>query len=226
MSNHDQPRHASRLAATVGATGDEQDAIARAAAVLILTARGTPFLYYGEEIGMGDTVIPPGESVDAAADYVADDYEWWDRSPARTPMPWASGVRSGFTTGVPWLRLGDDAAKRNVSAQAADPHSVLACYRRLLRARAGSPSLQMGTLRMARTGEPDVLAYRRGGDTLVLINMGASTVTVTVTAPRPTDRGATWRSLVGTEPEPASVDSEGSVRLAGYEGVVLTTQDR
>ena len=67
LSNHDQPRHASRLAASVGAVRDDRDAIAKAAAVLLLSIRGTPFLYYGEEIGMGDVDIPPDEIVDPPA---------------------------------------------------------------------------------------------------------------------------------------------------------------
>ena len=104
FSNHDQPRHASRLAGSIGAS--DRDAVARAAAVLLLTVRGTPFLYYGEELGMGDVDIPPDESVDPPAKRVGPDFAWWDRSRCRTPMPWAPGPGAGFTTGRPWLRLG------------------------------------------------------------------------------------------------------------------------
>ena len=83
----------------------DRDAVARAAAVLLLTLRGTPFLYYGEELGMGDVDIPPEESVDPPAARVSPDFAWWDRSRCRTPMPWTAGTGAGFTTGRPWLRL-------------------------------------------------------------------------------------------------------------------------
>ena len=110
LSNHDQPRHASRLAATVAAAGTIATRSPRRRAVLSLTMRGTPFLYYGEEIGMGDVAVPAAESVDPAARHVSADFHWWDRSQSRTPMPWTAGHGAGFTTGRPWLRLGPDAA--------------------------------------------------------------------------------------------------------------------
>ena len=121
LSNHDQPRHASRLAASVGSDGD-RDAIARAAAVLLLTMRGTPFLYYGEEIGMRRRRRPArGERRSAGTRTSGPDFHWWDRSRCRTPMPWTRGPGAGFTTGRPWLRLGPDVATRNVRDAAARP---------------------------------------------------------------------------------------------------------
>jgi len=231
LSNHDQPRHASRLADSVGAVGADRDAIARAAALLTLTIRGTPFLYYGEELGMGDTAVPPEESVDAAAEYVSSDYVWWDRSPARTPMPWTGGPQAGFSAVRPWLRLGDDAASRNVAVQGSDPGSVLACYRRLLAVRAATPALHRGALRLIRSGHPDVLAFRRthrvrhgrrgeGSEVIVAVNLGRDPATIRL--PRPRQRGRTWTPTVGTKPEPARIDGAGTVTLAGYEGVVAS----
>jgi alpha-glucosidase len=197
LSNHDQPRHASRLAETVGASGADGDAIAKAAAVLTLTLRGTPFLYYGEELGMGDVAVPPDESIDAAASRVGPGFTWWDRSKSRTPMPWTGGPGAGFSTGRPWLRLGDDTARRNVETEMADPDSVLACYRRVLGARHALPSLQDGSLHLVRTTHPDVLGYRRrgsGDEVLVLIGFGAEPMTTTV--PRAGTHG--WRPVAGT----------------------------
>ncbi len=144
LSNHDQPRHATRLAASAGAA--DVDAVARAAAVLLLTLRGTPFLYYGEELGLGDVDVPAIESVDPPAARAGPDFSWWDRSRSRTPMPWRPGPGAGFTSGRPWLRLGPDAATRNVSVQAGTPGSTLSVYRRLIALRAASPALQLGTL--------------------------------------------------------------------------------
>jgi alpha-glucosidase len=226
VSNHDQPRHASRLADSVGATGEARDAIARAMAVLELTMRGTPFLYYGEELGMGDTDVPPEESIDAPSKNVTPDFAWWDRSPCRTPMPWTGEPGAGFTTGRPWLRFGADVATRNVAAASADPASVLSCYRRLLAARAALPSLQDGRLRLLRPDDPDVLAYRRegsGADVIVGVAFGAAGGTVAL--PRPTGRGA-WRPVVGTHLDPPSPEAgERTLRLRGYEGVVLVADD-
>ncbi len=137
LSNHDRPRLSSRLADPIA--GADRDAVARAAAVLLLTVRGTPCLYYGEELGLPDVNIPAAESVDPPAAHVGPDFDWWDRSRCRAPMPWAAGPGAGFTTGQPWLRFGLDADTRNVAAQAADPSSVLSLYRRLIALRAGEP---------------------------------------------------------------------------------------
>jgi hypothetical protein len=99
--------------------------VARAAAVLLLTLRGTPFLYYGEELGMGDVDIPAEESVDPPATRFGPDSGWWDRSQCRTPMPWSPGPGAGFTPGRPWLRLG-----RHDTATSDQPRSVtLSTYR-------------------------------------------------------------------------------------------------
>ena len=119
LGNHDNHRIASRI-------GTAQ---ARVAAMLLLTLRGTPTIYYGEEIGMEDVAISAAE--------VQDPYEKRQpgigvgRDPERTPMQWDGGPGAGFTTGKPWLRLADDHATRNVAAQATDATSVLALYRRL-----------------------------------------------------------------------------------------------
>ncbi|HET7169012.1 MAG TPA: alpha-amylase family glycosyl hydrolase [Candidatus Limnocylindrales bacterium] len=199
LSNHDQPRHVSKLADSVGATGPQRDAIARAAAVLELTMRGTPFLYYGEELGMGVVEVPPDESIDEAARHVGPGFSWWDRSASRTPMPWRPGPGGGFTTGRPWLRLGPDVDQRNVAVQRADPDSVLACYQRLIAARNGLASLQDGSLTMVRTGDPDVLGYRRrgsGSDVLVLIGFADHDHHPRI--PRPHGGSGGWRPVVGS----------------------------
>ena len=218
LSNHDQSRQASRLAATAGI--DDTDAIAKAAAVVLLTIRGTPFMYYGEEIGLCDVAIPVDEIIDPPARraLVDPDFEWWNRDQCRSPMPWTAGPGHGFTTSRPWLRFGDDAGTRNVEAQAADPDSVLAAYRRLIAARRANPALRTGTLREEETSTPDVVAWsREAGEErlLVVVNFADD--------PRETDIAgdATYAPLVGTHRDPAS-PSEGSVlRLRPLEGVVL-----
>jgi alpha-glucosidase len=225
LSNHDQPRHASRLAASVDATEAERDAIAKAAATIELTLRGTPFLYYGEEIGMADVAIPAEESIDPPTARVGPDFAWWDRSQARTPLPWSDGPGAGFTSGRPWLRLGDAAATRNVATQRADPDSVLACYRRLLAARDGQPSLQDGALRLVDAGDPTVLAYRRigsGEEVLVLVAFDRGGASVRVPAPR---GGGAWRPLVGTHRDlPGRIAARATHQLRPFEGLVLVAE--
>jgi alpha-glucosidase len=229
LSNHDQPRHASRLARSVPGRSLDQDAVAKAVACIVLSLRGTPFLYYGEELGMGDVEVPPDESIDAPAARVGPDFPWWDRSQARTPMPWSGGPGAGFTSAErPWLRVGPDVATRNVASQAADPHAVLATYRRLLAARRSSRALQDGDLRLLRGVPDDVLGYRRTSpldrrdEVLVLVAFGPDPVDVRLPRPRG-DRP--WRALVGTARDPARPWPAGrGIRLRALEGVILTTE--
>ncbi|MFP5342249.1 MAG: alpha-amylase family glycosyl hydrolase [Candidatus Limnocylindria bacterium] len=224
LSNHDQPRHASRLATSLPGRTLDQDAVAKAAALILLTQRGTPFLYYGEEIGMGDVDVPADESIDAPAAHVAPDFAWWDRSQARTPMPWTGGPGAGFTSAArPWLRLGPDHQWRNVAAQAADPDSVLACYRRLLAARRAIRALQDGALSLVRGMPEDVLAYRRTGpqdEALVVATFGSDGAEVRLPPPR---AGGRWVVAAGTHRDarpPAGAERRLSLRAV--EGVVLT----
>ena len=222
LSNHDQPRHASRLAASVGAM--DTDAVARAAAVLLLTLRGTPFLYYGEELGMGDVEIPPEESVDPPAARVGPDFAWWDRSRCRTPLPWRPGPGAGFTSGRPWLRLGPDAETRNVETQWLDPGSVLSLYRRLIALRAATPALQVGSLSLQSAERDDVLAYtRETPDQTILVVLNLARVGVDWHLPDALAGGA-WRSLLGTDPSRVSdapVSGGLTVTLAPDEGLIL-----
>ena len=198
LSNHDQPRHASRLMASPGGAGSDHDALAKAAAVLLLTTRGTPFLYYGEEIGMDDVAIPLDESVDPPTSWVGPDFPWWDRSQSRTPLPWSSEPGAGFSSGQPWLRLGPDAATRNIEAQSSDPDSILACYRRLLAARASLPSLQDGTTELIPVGQRNVLAYlRRGSGALVLVVIVIGSAGASVVLPA-SPGVRSWQPVVGT----------------------------
>ncbi len=204
LSNHDQSRHASRLAASVG--GHDRDAVAKAAAVLLLTARGTPFVYYGEEIGMGDVEIPPDESVDPPAARVGPDFAWWDRSRCRTPLPWSSGPAAGFTTGRPWLRMGPDTETRNVSAQLKDHGSVLTLYRRLIALRATMPALQVGTFELLPAAGTDVVAYTRTtAEQTILVVLSLARET---TAWRVPDAPAAnrWRAVLCTTSETSATD--------------------
>ena len=168
LSNHDHSRHVSRYMHTLGRRDRATaDAVAKAAATIELTLRGTPFLYYGEEIGAQDITVPRGRAQDRAAQATAG---WWNRDGCRAPMAWSGDGKAGFTRGDPWLPIPPDAASRNVERQRASEGSVLAHYRRLLALRRGSAALRTGELALVDVGDPDVLAYlRRAGDEVALV---------------------------------------------------------
>jgi alpha-glucosidase len=170
----------SRLApAADAATSDE---VARAAAVLTLTLRGSPFLYYGEEIGARNVSVPWVEIVDPPARTGSRLSRrlapWWNRDQARAPMPWGGGgPNGGFTTGRPWLRMAPDADTRTVAIQDDDPSSVLNAYRRLLWLRRRHPALQVGAYRLVTTETSDVYVYERFTDDetiIVAVNFAAA----------------------------------------------------
>lgn len=147
LGNHDRPRVASRL-------GQDQ---ARIAQMLLLTLRGTPTLYYGDEIGMEDAPIPPERVVDPQGRRMPG----YGRDPVRTPMQWDGTPGASFTRGEPWLPIPPDAAWRNVAAQQADPRSMLALVRHLLTLRHASQALRIGRYRSVVTDDPHVFAYLR-----------------------------------------------------------------
>jgi len=218
LSNHDQSRQASRLAASARIA--DTDAVARAAVAIALTLRGTPFLYYGEEIGLRDVVVPFDEIIDPPARRVEEGWVWWNRDGCRSPMPWTGDPGHGFTTGKPWIRFGDDADTRSVAAQAADPGSVMAAYRRLIAVRHDRPSLRHGSLRRLDLGGDDVLSYVREADgetTLVVANFAGEGTTVDLA---PAGDGP-WPPIGGSHPDPGAPDASGGLALRGLEVVIL-----
>jgi alpha-glucosidase len=146
FANHDHPRAATRYAGESPGSGERR---ARAAAFLICTLRGTPFIYQGEELGLPDVEIPPERIVDVDG-----------RDPERAPIPWEPGPGAGFTTGDPWLPLTDQADRLAVSIQAGDPSSTLELVRRILALRAREPALQGGDQRFHEAAGT-VLCYSR-----------------------------------------------------------------
>lgn len=163
LGNHDKPRIGSRV-------GSSQ---ARVAAMMLLTLRGTPTMYYGDEIGMRDVSIPP--------DQVQDPFEknvpglGLGRDPCRTPMQWNAGRNAGFTSGTPWLPLDEDYPVVNVETATAEPQSLLTLYRRLIALRRAERALSAGNYTaIAMTG--DLVAYLRSSGErryLIVLNLGS-----------------------------------------------------
>jgi alpha-glucosidase len=140
------------------------------AAVLLLTLRGTPTHYYGDELGMRDAVIFPEDIRDPQGKNIG-----ISRDPSRTPMQWTPGQNAGFTRGTPWLPLGHDFEHCNVERQSGDPGSMLSLYRRLIELRKKEPALSVGSYRPV-VSEGDLIAYVREADEgnrfLVVLNLG------------------------------------------------------
>ena len=206
IGSHDAPR----IAARVG------EAQARIAAMLLLTLRGTPTLYQGDEIGIGDVQIAP--------DRVRDPQDLRQpglgigRDRSRTPMPWDASANAGFSTVDPWLPLNEDWQSRNVAAQDRNNNSLLFLYRFLLALRRSHDALAIGDVTLFDATE-DVLAYqRRHADECLLIalNLGDKTRPLTL----PTDTRVA-EVLCSTLTERLMDDT-----LAPNEGVVLRLREK
>jgi alpha-glucosidase len=163
LGNHDNPRIASRIG----------PARSRLAQMLLLTLRGTPTCYYGDEIGMHDVEIPPCLIVDPVGKSAPDH----GRDPERTPMQWDASPNAGFSTGAPWLPIAGDYAKTNVETQRQDSRSQLALFRRLTQLRRELRALATGYYRSLDTRNEPVFAYLReheGERVLVALNFGSA----------------------------------------------------
>jgi alpha-glucosidase len=173
LSNHDQPRIRTRLGGS--------EARARAALVLLLTLRGTPFLYAGEELGLQDAEVPPERAVDPGG-----------RDGCRAPIPWTTDADHGWPA-EPWLPWPPEPARDSVQAERDDPTSMLGLCRDLLARRRASAALRGGTLRLVDDAPTGVLAYERAAADdrrRMWINFG----------PAPVPLPAGWRSELRTDP--------------------------
>lgn len=175
LGNHDQPR----IAARVGA------AQARVAAMLLLTLRGTPTMYYGDEIGMPRVDIPH--------ELAQDPWEKREpglgvgRDPWRTPLQWDASANAGFSTGRPWLPTEPDYRTRNIAAEREDDSSILSLYRSLVALRNGHDAFSIGDQRLissdrdvlifdrSQLGERFAIALNFGTETRPLFGLGANT---------------------------------------------------
>jgi oligo-1,6-glucosidase/alpha-glucosidase len=129
--------------------------------MLLLTLRGTPTLYQGDEIGIGQVTIPPDRIRDPQD--LRQPGMGLGRDRSRTPMPWDGSPHAGFSTVEPWLPLNDDWSTRNVAAQSRDERSLLTLYRRLLQLRRDHPALAVGDFALVAS-DADVLSYERRHD--------------------------------------------------------------
>lgn len=205
LGNHDKSRIASRA-------GSEQ---ARIAGMLLLTLRGTPTMYYGDELGMKDVFIPPKKIQDPQEKNIPG--LGLGRDPERTPMQWNQEAHAGFTSGTPWLPVGRNYAKVNVKVQMEDDDSILCFYKRLIALRNTEPALYAGNYRpLEATG--NVLAYiRRYGRQrwLVVLNMGPRRGSLLVK-----EVEVNGEVVIATRPDMEGAPVSNEIRLRGNEGLL------
>jgi alpha-glucosidase len=209
LGNHDQSRVATRI-------GQAQ---ARVAAMLLLTLRGTPTLYYGEEIGMHDVPVPK--------EAIRDPFEIREpgkgngRDPERSPMQWSGEANSGFTKGKPWLPISDDFAQVNVEAERDDSQSMLTLYHRLITLRRAESALSVGSYEHFPT-EGQLLAFKRsfeGKEFLMVLNMGGEEATFLLSE----ELRGKIRVAISTELDRAGERPANVLVLRRNEGLILET---
>ena len=206
LGNHDKPRIAARV-------GVEQ---ARIAAMLLMTLRGTPTLYYGDEIGMQQVVVPPARVQDPFEKNVPG--HGFGRDGARTPMQWDASRYAGFSETEPWLPLANDFHSVNVADQREDATSIYHLYRRLIATRKMRRSLQVGAYRPVVAGG-DLLLFTRMHERermLVALNLGDEATAVEFRTGR-----LAGRVLVSAFGDRDGESVDRSIDLRGDEGLLI-----
>ncbi len=214
VSNHDIVRPATRYG-----DGQHNAAIAKLMAAFYLTLRGTPIMYYGEEIGMEnhdpvskDDVKDPVGKVGWPLDK--------GRDGERTPMQWNDGPNAGFTSGKPLLPVPPNYATRNVASELDDANSVLNFYKRLLSLRRHSSALLDGDYVAINRDDSNVLAYlRRAANQTVLVALNMSKVGQAIKFDL-TQQGVSslkLHTLLSTNANAASTTDFGQLMLGPYD---------
>jgi alpha-glucosidase len=207
LGNHDQPRITSRV-------GAQQS---RVAAMLLLTLRGTPTVYYGDEIAMQDVAIPFEEVQDPQGLNMPD--KNLSRDPSRTPMQWDSSEHAGFTTGKPWLRLHRSFRRRNVATEKEDRYSMLCLYKRLIELRQKEPALMTGAY-IPVYADQHALAYIRQNNGaakyLMVLNLSNGPCYFT-----PKNFPFSGKVVLATAPELEGLTFTNTLALGGAEAVIM-----
>jgi alpha-glucosidase len=171
ISNHDIVRSYDRYG-----DGEHNDQIAKLMAALYLTLRGTPIMYYGEEIGMKTT---PPTSKEAVKDPIG--RTGWPqekgRDGERTPMQWDGSDNAGFSKGTPWLPVPETYKTHNVAEEAKNPNSVLEFYKKVLKLRHTNRALLEGNYTALNESDANVLSYLRlykNSGVVVALNMSGT----------------------------------------------------
>ena len=217
LNNHDVKRIATRIG-----KGNDDERL-KVAAAFLLTQRGTPFLYYGEEIGMRDIPVRKRSEI---KDPIGKRY--WPfmigRDGCRSPMQWDGSAQAGFSTGQPWLPVHENAMQRSVAAQENDPLSILHFYRDLLKLRRETPALRRGMTIMLTQDSRAILGYlRQTADQTVLValNFRKRHIPLVLGAEL---RRATWKVLLSSKGPRETDIHDGLLPLAPNEVCILVKE--
>lgn len=207
LGNHD----ISRLVTRIG------EAKARIKTLIQLTLPGVPFIYYGEELGMTNGVIPH----EAIKDFLGKIFKGFHpgRDLERTPMQWDNSPHAGFSAGKPWLPIGDNFKTVNVHHEKADPGSMFSLYKSLLNLRKNSSTLRRGAYVPLQAKSPDVFSFERtlGDDRIVVyINFGENVFREDLPA-----HSGEASMIFSTSAENGSQDLSGNLELLPLEGYVI-----
>jgi alpha-glucosidase len=216
LNNHDLPRLATR------ALANRSDEALMVSAALLLTLRGTPFLYYGEEIGMRDISLAREQILDPVG------RRYWPfnkgRDGCRAPMQWDRTQNAGFGAGQPWLPVGGDYRTRNAADQRADPRSLLNFYRKLIALRRETPALRCGAFELTGTpGGATAVYLRRVEEEIVLVALNFSNIAQT--APIPHDlQSLNWRLLLSNRRSLPPDLVPGQINLKPDEALIIAAK--
>ncbi len=214
LNNHDVIRSASRYSKS------EDDDRLKVLATMLLTLRGTPFLYYGEEIGMRDfPITKKSEVLDPVGRYYWPFYK--GRDGCRTPMQWNNQLNAGFSINKPWLPVHPNYQWRNVQAQTDDPDSLLNFYKQLIRIRKTNPVFQKGMF-LPITYEPrKILAYLRqtpGQTAIIALNFTKKKVGLVLS---PQLLSGDWKLVLSNKRDRFPVVRDRKITLEGNEALIL-----
>lgn len=207
LGNHDQHRITSRV-------GTEQ---AKVAAMMLMTLRGTPTIYYGEEIAMTDVPIPFDEVQDPQGKNMPD--KNLSRDPCRTPMQWTDADAAGFTRAKPWLRVSSSYKRVNVEKQKEDSRSHLSLYKELIALRQSEPSLLWGNY-VPVYADQQSLVYRREapGEKAFLVLLNLTHRPSYIQLP---DKNLLGKIVLSTSFERNGERINEQVQLSGDEGIIV-----
>jgi alpha-glucosidase len=211
LGNHDVPRPATRYGL------GEDDARVKLMMMLLLTQRGTPFLYYGDEIGMRQLNLSRREILDPPG------RKYWPlykgRDGCRAPMQWSADPNAGFSSVNPWLRVHPDYPQRNVEAQSADPGSLLNFTRHLVRLREQHIALRSGLFQPLPAASSDIMLYQRTDPAetlLVVLNFKPARFRFDVPP-----NGAGWKILLSSSRPAGGLSGAQPLVLGPYEACLL-----
>ncbi len=213
LNNHDNPRSATRY------KDNDEDKKLKAAAVILLTLRGTPFLYYGEEIGMRDIPVRYSQIKDPIG------RRYWPlfkgRDGCRSPMQWNDDTNAGFGSGIPWLPVNKNFHSRNVAIQQDNPNSLFNVYKQVLLLRKQHRCLFGGAFEMINSTNKNLLVFSRSAEdekAFIVVNFSSSSQVFRL---EDGQKVSDWQLTYSTKGTQRGENGKDVIRLAPYEAQIL-----